>query len=547
MRKLFFPVFFLLNLVTVVSKAQPGMEEIHALLENENYHAAHVKAQEMIKIDPEKGDAYFYVGEAYYLEEKYDSAFIWWTNGTEAGSKNAYCEIGLGKLLLDRKDEEGAKSKFVIAERLGKNKVAFGAAYIASWIGKSYLNCRFPNPENALIFATKARDYEPKNVRFLIEMGDAALAAGDAGKAMSSYESAFAIDKNNPETLMKQARIWMRTSMVEQAEKNLEECIKSFPNYAPAYKDLIEVYIRQGKYDKVLPKLQKYVDLAGNDLDARKRLVRYLCFQAKDYDNTILEATKILQDDPASYNMYRWLAWAYFEKEKYQESFDASELLFKNIKPDFKTIPSDFEYYAKAAAKLNKYDIAQTQYMKLMEVDSTRSRLDILTIIAAMYWDNKLYKEAIPAYEQKIAASSTPGVTDLRNLSYCYRTQKDFVNADTTLVKLLEISPKYAYAWYERAQIQDRQDTSATKLYLAKDHYMKFYEVSEAEGKLTDTYYKSPLVKAFRYLAEYTYNVVKDINGAIVWMEKAQMVDPNDQSIVTTINELKSAAAPGNK
>ena len=126
-------------------------------------------------------------------------------------------------------------------------------------------------------------------------------------------------------------------------------------------KELIELYIRANKYNKVLPVLEKYVSLAGSDIDAKVRLTKFLCFQAKDYDRAIEEGKKVIATNPEQYTVHRWLAWSYFESGKFQESFDQSKLLFEAIDKDpvRKSYPSDYEYYAKAAAKINRMDVGK--------------------------------------------------------------------------------------------------------------------------------------------------------------------------------------------
>lgn len=107
--------------------------------------------------------------------------------------------------------------------------------------------------------------------------------------------------------------------------------------------------------------MEKYVALSGDDVGAKVRLVKFLCFQAKDYERAILEGNKIIATNPEQYSVYRWLAWSYSETDKAEESFKASEKLFAAVEEDTsrKTFPSDYEYFAKASAKLKKMQIAE--------------------------------------------------------------------------------------------------------------------------------------------------------------------------------------------
>ena len=126
-------------------------------------------------------------------------------------------------------------------------------------------------------------------------------------------------------------RIWSSSNQTDKAIENLESVIALSPDFAPAYKDLYELYIRTNKYTKVLPILQKYVSLSGTDVDARVRLVKFLCFQAKDYERAVEEGLSILTTNPEQYTLHRWLAWSYAELNKFQESYDQSVKLFEAI------------------------------------------------------------------------------------------------------------------------------------------------------------------------------------------------------------------------
>ena len=137
-----------------------------------------------------------------------------------------------------------------------------------------------------------------KNALYFIKLGDAYLAKNDGGNAMTNYEFAISKEPSNPRGYMRKAILARRANLTDEAIATLEKTIQLDPNYAPAYKDLVEVYVSKNQSAKVTPLLEKYVTLVGTDLDARSRYVRYLAYQAKDYDKAIEEANKVLAADP---------------------------------------------------------------------------------------------------------------------------------------------------------------------------------------------------------------------------------------------------------
>jgi tetratricopeptide (TPR) repeat protein len=158
-------------------------------------------------------------------------------------------------------------------------------------VGDAYLYSKKPNVEEALALLTKARDLDPKVAKYWAHLGDAQVLKGDFGSAMTAYETAVEKNKNEPETYVKMAKIWSSSKKYDLATEKLESAIAIAPDYALAYKDLYELYIKSKNYTKVIPVLQKYVALAGSDISAKVRLVKFLCFQAKE--NKLLLQTPI--------------------------------------------------------------------------------------------------------------------------------------------------------------------------------------------------------------------------------------------------------------
>jgi tetratricopeptide (TPR) repeat protein len=514
--------------------------EIQKMMSDENISGARKMARELIKNEPTNGDGYYYLGETFYFDEALDSAAFWYSKGLALAPDAPAPHIGVGKIALDKGLGQDAEKSFGRALRVVKKKPAEAYALI----GSAYLTSQKPNINKALENFTLARDSDTKNPRYFMLLGDAQVAADKIGEAQTNYTFASEKDKQNPEILMKIARTYLKSGIPDVAQKNLEDIVAKFPSYPPAYKDLYEIYFNNRLYTKGTPLLSKYVELVGTDIDARARLVRFLTALAKDYDRAIPEAKTVLQQDPTRGEMYRYLAWSHYEKGSFQESFDASKLFFEK-EVNRKKYPSDYEYYAKAAAKLGEKDVAAMNYMKVVEMDS--SRTEVYDMIGRMYYDAKDYAKALEYYNQKILKVE-PTNQDYFFIGNSHMVMKNYALADSAYRKVNELNPTYAAGWYTRARINTALDTAAKKS-MAKPFYEKFLELTEPTLDKADQRIKANVIAAYAYLGEYYVNHIEtpDLPKALEYFKKMETLDPANEDIKTTIKNIEAAIAGGGK
>lgn len=520
--------------------------EIQKMMSDENISGARKMARELIKKEPTNGDGYYYLAETFYFDEAQDSAAFWYNKGVALAPESPAPHVGVGKIALDKGLTQDAEKSFGRALRFVKKKPAEAYALI----GSAYLTCQKPNSGKALENFTLARDNDTKNPRYFMLLGDALVAADKIGEAQTNYTFASEKDKENPEILMKIARTYLKSGIQDVGQKNLEDIIAKFPSYAPAYKDLYEIYFGKQLYTKGTPLLSKYVELVGSDIDARARLVRFLTALAKDYDRGATEAKTVLQQDPGRVEMYRWLAWSLYEKGAkasnkdeamalFKESFEASKMFFEKD-PGRKKYSSDYEYYAKAAAKIGELDVAAQNYYKVIEMDSTRT--EFYDVIGKTYYDAKKYPEALNAYSTKIT-KVTPNNQDFFYIGNCQMQLKNFALADSAYRKVNELNPTYAVGWYTRARINVNLDLENEKKTMAKPYYEKYLELMAPSMANPDQRTKATLMTALAYLGEYYAKFAEpaDYTKALEYFEKIAVLDPANESVKTTITNIKDA------
>lgn len=555
-------VFAALLLFVCTLKAQSPIETAKGYIVNENYGKAREVLNQYVgtEKDPLKqAEAYYWLGECEYRDllddnrgKAFEKAREQYNKGLLIAKSSPHCQVGMGKLLLDAKNGKEALKMFDQAIKDSRKKpYKEGHPEIFMLIGDSYLNCTQKNPELAVAYYTRARDVEPTNALAWLKLGDGNLAKGDAGGAMSAFESASQKDKSNADVYLKMGRIWKRASKFDLAEQSFQDGLKVNNQYAPIYKDLIELYMDTKKYDKVLPALEKYIPLAGNDFSARRRLVTFLTYQAKDYDRAVVEAEKLLKDDPTQTTMYRWIAWAKSSRADqkvidnknvmgddakilYQESREASKKLFELVPTD-RLVYYDYEFPAKASLRLGEMDEARKLYKKVGELDSTKL-CDFYSPIIRGYFDAKKYKEGLDLLAEQETTTCKIDPYDYYYAMYNAQIAKMWDTAIIYADKFAIAQPTSTDPLSVKGRALTEMDSDTTPTWKAKEVYEKLLQIYEA--KPTDRG-KPHALAAYNYIGMY-YGAQQDFVKAKEFFQKALLVDATNKRAIEMIQQLDS-------
>ena len=531
MKKLLF-ASVLFTFASLAVAQVPSLDEGIRQMQNENYSAALYTFNAIAKNDPKNGTIYYYIGEVSYLQEDAVEAEKAYKKGLTINPQCAECKVGLGKLALDNGKVEEANELFESAARIDKKN-----ARTFALIGEAYLDADKPNGNKAVEYLSTSRVMDTKKARTWARLGDAYKMIGNNGEAMTSYQTAVEKDPKNTSAYVSMAKIWKAAKQDSLAIVELLKAIELAPDDAPAYKELIELYVKNGQYAKVTPLLDKYVALSGDDIDAKVRFVKFLTFQAKDYDRAIEEGEKLIKSNPEQYTLHRWLAWAYFEKGDCQHSYEHSDELFKEIgkKADRKSYPSDYDYWAKAAFCLGKLDDAAHIYRKLIELDSTPA-YEVYGKLAKAYFDAKNYEQAIAYYLRK-GTIKPLNVTDNYYLGLCYFYLDENLKSDSVFTEVLKKTPDHATSWMMKARIGNRLDTAETKLFLSRESYENYiiYASSDPAKNMKN------LKESYKYLAYYWIHQEEKGNvTAKSYYEKVLELDPTDQEAIENLKLLNA-------
>jgi tetratricopeptide (TPR) repeat protein len=559
-------VFAALFLCIWTLQAQSPIATAKGLLVNENYGKAKEVLNQIIgaEKDPLKqAEAYYWLGECEYRDliddnqaKAFEKAREQYNKGIAVAKSSPHCQVGMGKLLLDAKNSKEALKVFDQAIKDSKKKpYKEGHPEIFMLIGDSYLNCTQKNPDFAVSNYTRARDVEPTNALAWLKLGDGNLAKNDAGAAMSAFETASQKDKTNSDIFLKMGRIWKRASKFDLAEEQFKNGLKVNDQYAPIYKDLIELYMDTKKYDQVLPALEKYIPLAGNDFSARRRLVTFLTYQAKDYDRAVIEANKLLKDDPTQTTMHRWIAWAKNAKADklvadnknvmgddakmlYQEGLDASKKLFEIVPAD-RLVYYDYEFPAKGALRLGNMEEASKYYKKVVELDSTKA-CDYYAQFMNAYFANKKYKEGLDLLAEKEGTTCKVESSEYFNAMYYAQGIKAWDLAIKYADKYSEMQPTITDAPYIKARALSAMEDPNAPTWKAKEVYEKIIQMYETKPSDRG---KPHVTSAYNYIGNY-YGSQQDLVKAREFFQKTLTVDATNKIATEMIQQLDSVAAP---
>ncbi len=521
--------FFALLFLAQTLPAQ-SIEEAVVMIEKEDYTGARKALRALIAKNEKAAEPYFYLGETYYQNENADSAFYYYAKGNRTDPKSGLSYVGLGKLALDSRNKMEMQKQFDSARRIAKEK----GANIYYELGKAHLESSNGDVNEAITNLEKAVSIDPNNSNYYSVLGDAYIKKGDVGKGISQYEIATGKNKKDPKNYMKRAIQWKEAAIYDQAEQSLLEGLAVDPNYAPALRELTDVYYFSKKYSMILPTLERYVKLAGGDLEARERLVRYITFQAREYDRAITEGEALLAQKPDSYSTWRSLGAAYYEKGTYDKSFEMMKQLFANS-TGRKIYESDYDYYIKAAFKVGDFDMAKA---KIAELETAYpNRQEYKYELAKAYYDKKDYVNAETAFMAKMAVQP-PTNNDYFYLGYSQYYQKKYALADSAFAKVTEMSPTYLTGFLMRARSSVQLDPEL-KDGLAKPHYEKVVELGIADVEKN----KKSLLEAYKYLGYY-YVQQNNAIEAKANFTKAFEIDPMDAEIIDILTKLNGGTPP---
>lgn len=529
---------------------------------NERYEAAEMDFKALIAKEPNSGANYFYFGENYFERGDADSANMFYQKGVELSPTYPLNFVGLGKVLLNKNDVNGAKAQFFKATSISQNK----NAEVFRKIAEAWLVTEYKNPDEAITAANAAIKLEPKNPEGFIILGDAQLEKnpGEGSTPIKNYNMATTLDPKSAKGTIRIGKLFQRGRNYQGALDKYKEAEAIDPMFAPAYREKAELYFLVGQPAKSIENWKKYLELNNSDY-ARYRYMSAL-YKNKQYSDAVTEYEGLKAKGFKNLYFERLAGYSYAEmgdktdKEANSKGLNALNDFFSMAPANFKFLPSDYKYKGILLSKTGNDSLALVEMEKAIALDPESSKM-IYTEMALIAYRAKKYDKVATILEKKMALD--PNSLDNNdyfnygranyNLGNSKLTEaasiKDkkaaaakeaeatpfYVKADTAFAHLIKLNPNWvtAYTW------KGRSSASLKNLEDAKTAYDKGTSLVKPEERTGS--YKKDIIEALEFNGYY-FVEKKDKENADATFNQLKEIDPNNSKV---INYFKKPQTPG--
>ena len=584
--------------VFVINIQSQDLNNATLLTRSEQYDKAETMLQQLIQKEPANSKNYFYLGENYLSDYFSDtisnsltvaakSAKEVYQKGVEANPNDPLNYIGLAKVAYYLDDDKTAaemraKAKSFLLPYKNIKKIvppAIEYAYALAKIAESYIKDEEVDTSVALPFIREAIKIDNKNRDVYLIAGDIYILVNDGSKAIMNYNQAQFADPQSPTANMKIGYIYVKGRALQAAIPFFEQAIELNSSYAPAYRELGQLYSQAGRFEQSKEYFKKYLDLTQGNIPAKIRYVNSLFF-AKEYDEVIKNVEEIFIIDKSRTYMNRIAGYSSYEKTPpdYDKALAYMETLFKTVAPE-RIIKRDYYYMARILLKKNQNYPKMVDELNGLEIQLNKEKsryaatstaaekskikvgVDGLTSkvanlqkdiakadveidrafgeyskvlnynpedknlrneIANNYYNYKRYEGAARTWA-KLIDLNKEDLEDYMRVGRAYYSGEIFKTADSVFNVVVNKSPKYVPAYLFIARTYSKMDPD-TKLGLAKPKFEKLLDVAKSDSVKNN----AEMMDALVYLSYYhmmndNFSKSKDYNNRMI------NLDPNNK------------------
>ena len=430
----------------------------------------------------------------------------------------------------------------------------------------------------ALPLLREAVMIDKTNPDIYIIAGDIYVLVNDGSNSIKNYKQAEYYDPSSPTANMKIGSIYVRGLNLMAAIPYYEAAIALNDKYAPAYRELGQLYSLAGRYDRSRNYFKTYLNLTKGNIPAKIRYVNAL-FYAKEYAEVVNTVEEIFAVDRTRTYLNRIAAYSYYEMENpdIEKALYYIENLFLNISAE-NLIRKDYTYLAKILLKKNngyqkllqdtaritsELDIAlknlssakgQNQAKYRVKIDSLNLRkgqlineinganteidrafvaynkaleydqkdVTLLSEIANSYYTYRRYENAARTWE-KLLDLGRNDVNNYLQIGRAYYMAQNYTKADSVFTVVTRKFPDNIQSYLMIARTYSQMDIDS-KSGLAKSKFETFLE--KARG---DTVANArEMVEAFGYLGYYHLKR-ENYSDANYWYDRMINIDPDNK------------------
>ncbi len=537
-----------LSFQTMAQTVQDGLKNLDA----ERYNAAETIFKQLASTAP-TAENYYNLGY-YYLNLQDDQADL--VQAKDAFTKGAALDakrpdpinrVGLATVKLLSGDRAGAKADFDLIKKDTKNK----NADVLYRIGEAYaLSEKVNDPAEAVINIQAGLDLQKvkNNPDYYIAMAKAYIIKNDGGAAMTALENAANMGQKMAKIKTLMGRVWYQGKQYQKAQGFFNEAITADPTYSPAYFLMSSLFTTFGKYKQAAENAKLGLDNSEATPAAKLRYIK-LATASKDYDGALAVLNQIFdaEKDPIKYRLK-----GYIQTEKGECADGVKNITeFLNVAAKDRLLASDWGMLGRAYAcikddaskNLNDSLAIMNMDIAIQKGDST---FDYNTAIVNIHKGNKSWDKVALVLEKNIATSPKGGTAvDYYNLADAYMRSRNFVKADTTYSKVIELyKDTWLFPYMQKARAkQYALGTTVDSTFLAAPIYEKYISLSTDVMK-ADVKNAKYFSEAYGYLGYKALLVEKNPAKAAEFMNFALKYDPTNTKATQVLQSINGTTTP---
>lgn len=516
-------LFILMIIQPVVLKSQTIHEGKKYLL-NENYSKAIQVFRLLSSNSNGNNNEYFYIGKAYLLSLKPDSAKIYFENNTGLNKDNAYRIIGQGAIALIKGDTVQAAKYFDDAVKNDENNPE---VYLnISDILLADKNLSFFDLKSYLEKAIKTtKQYSNMYKR----LGDLYLSINDGSHAAANYKKSIDYDSTNAAAFTGLANVYKAVKDFAESENNYLASISVDSTYAVAYKELSGLYSIMDRDSESVEAYKKYLIYSENNYENKKSYA-YLLYSAKKYEecrDLVIELTKL---NPGDNSILHLLSYIYAQLNDPLNGIPVFEKYISLI-PKNNLAIQDYELLSKLYLDSDQDSLAASTLLKILDLDSTKT--NVYNKIALINYKIRNWNGVITALNSKLMATGKLNAQEYFDYGKALYFNKNYDEAVKAFDNLAILKPDFAIVYRWLGATKSNIDPESEKG-LAKDDYEKFISLAENDS----IKYKTELIEAYSYLGYYYYLKKDNDKSKKVW-QKISILDPTNQQAIEAIKKIK--------
>ena len=563
MKKYIISALVLVSSLASMLSAQ-SLKKAQVYARNEQYEDADGEFKALIAKKPKEGPNYYYATMNLFAKGDSTAAVKLIEQGGIMAPKCRMILVGKGFIALRQGDEKMAENYFQQSQDVKKKR----RGEINKEIASAYLNQPYASPLQIIEYAKKAKDY----LVLATDDFESKLLLGDALMLMDKTDLSLSVQQfivsgyqepNDPRPLLREATVYRSAKNYELSKERIQQALSKDVNFAPAYRQLAEVYNLLKERDSSIFYFQEYLK-RNNNLSARVRYVEALYLNS-EFDKAIFEGKALLAENKVP-NIYGVIAYAYVGKKdaslaEINEGLKFFDLYEKEyVAPQNRSLMNREMYFkANLLFRGKQYESAWKLFDKVLS-DTLRATFTMYDAVKDMYYE--VGKEA-----QKLSASLPKNDSTIEGQTEKIRIEKSKYDAYNNAYKTLELKRRkngdtlnLVDLFYEARSLSfmDRnqealavyqeivgQDSNYISGYYLIATTTALLDPSDSSGRVTQAYenwmarlseeqqekFKKDIENAYRNLA-YFAQKNKDFVKTSYYYGKVLEVNPDDTAII---------------